>query len=144
MRRKGLSMPYEIETPAVANPAIPVLRGLAAAGYMNQAQLSAMESILEAKTALAASGFRWLSIAEACRHSTFSRITLWKYCAAGLLTVRKVGRRRLIEQGELDAFILSSPPPADRLVRARKKDALHCPQETMLHLTRSASNGKEI
>jgi hypothetical protein len=114
-------MPSEIAKPVAPNPAIPVLRGLAAAGYLNQSQLSAMEAILEAKTAIAAFGFRWLSIAEACRHSTFSRITLWKYCAAGLLTIRKVGRRRLLEQGELDAFILSGPPPANELIRTPQR-----------------------
>jgi len=91
-----------------ADVAVSALRGLAAAGYFTPDQLSAMEDVLAGKKAQASSGGKhWLSISEACKHIKVSRTTLWKYCQAGNFVIHNLGRRKLIEQGELDAFILA-------------------------------------
>ena len=108
--------------------AIAVLRALADAGYLRPQQLTAIESLLAAKDANAAPGKQWLTIDEACRHAEFGRTTMWKYRNAGLLSVRKVGVRRLIERDELDAFIQAGPPPANSLVGTRREDAFRVPQ----------------
>ncbi len=103
--------------------AIAVLRALVDAGYLSPQQLTAIEASLSAKASNAAPGKRWLTIDEACRYAMCGRTTMWKYRNAGLLSVRKVGVRRLIERGELDAFIQAGPPPADRLMRMQSDKA---------------------
>ena len=116
-----------------ADVAVSALRGLAVAGYFTPEQLSAMEGVLAGgKGPASNTGRRWLSVSEACRHVKVSRTTLWKYCLAGGLTIHSFGRRKLIEQGELDSFILAGkeafpdPPPQRRraeLGRRRRQKA---------------------
>jgi excisionase family DNA binding protein len=89
------------------NAAISALRGLAAEGYFNQEKLSAMEDVLLGKEEKPTLGKRWLTVPEACLHARVSRQTLWKYRHAGNLAIHRLGRRCLIEEGELDAFILA-------------------------------------
>lgn len=85
---------------------VSALRGLASAGYFTQEQLAAMEDALNGKKKDTRAEKQWLTVVEACRHTRLSRTTLWKYCHAGRLTIHRIGGRRLIEQSELDAFMM--------------------------------------
>ena len=89
------------------NVVVSALRGLASTGYFSQEQLRSMENILAKREEQGRQGKRWLTISEACHHAKICRTTLWKYCRSGQLAVHKLGRKRLIEQGELDALLLS-------------------------------------
>ncbi len=91
---------------------ISALRGLASAGYFTPEELSAMEGALYGKKDDASSSKQWFSLREASKYSTLSRASLWKHCQLGRLAVHKIGRRRLIERGELDAFILKGQETA--------------------------------
>lgn len=92
-----------------ADMAASALRKLAADGYLSPDQLSAMEAVVYGKTAPAAAtstGLQWLSVQEACDYCRLSRPSLWKHFHLGHLAIHKVGRRCLVERGDLDAFIL--------------------------------------
>mgnify|MGYP001766703510 CR=1 FL=1 len=107
------------ESAIKADVAASALRGLAAAGYFSPEQLSAMEGILYGKNAPSNPGRQWFSIAEACKYSRLSRTFLWKHYQLGHLVMHKIGHRRLVERGELDAFILSAASSIDVRTRCR-------------------------
>ncbi len=84
---------------------VSILRGLAFAGYFTPEQLRQMESVLNGKPA-ACQRRQWLTLAEACDLARISRTTLWRHSQAGLITVRRIKGRRLVERQELESLIV--------------------------------------
>lgn len=96
-----VNIAYPVET------SISILRELALAGYFNDEQLSAMELVLRKETDAAESRHHWLTIAEACRYARISRTTLWRYSQEGLILIRKLNGRRLVDRQELESLIVA-------------------------------------
>ena len=101
----GLPLPGIVAQPLEAS--ISLLRGLASAGYFNAEQLSKMELILRGGTGSTDANHHWLTIAESCRYARISRSTLRRYAQDGLIRIRRLKGRRLVDQHELESMIVA-------------------------------------